>query len=99
MTATTVNQKNGTVVLLAYVDSSGFLTVQSRDTVNVSAVYSGFSTPKRLVEGDGTIATGLAAVGTSGEPKVYFVVNQKILELSATDVTAGNWTTVDVTSV
>lgn len=99
MTATTVNQNNGSVVLLAYVDSSGFLTVQSRETVNVTTDYSGFSTPRRLVEGDGKIATGLAAVGIAGEPKVYYVVNQKILELLGTDVAAANWTTVDVTSV
>lgn len=99
MTATTVAQKNETVLLLAYVDSSGFLTVQSRGTTDISAVYSGFSNPKRLVEGDGKITSGLAAVGNLGQPKVYFVVNQKILELSALDVAAANWTTVDVTSV
>lgn len=98
MTATTVNQKNGSVVLLAYVDNSGFLAVQSRETVNVTTVYSGFSTPKRLVEGDGKIATGLAAVGSSGEPKVIFVKGQRILELSGADVAATNWTTLDVTS-
>ncbi|KAH7370129.1 hypothetical protein BKA65DRAFT_487723 [Rhexocercosporidium sp. MPI-PUGE-AT-0058] len=99
MTATTVNQKNGSVVLLAYVENSGFLTTQFRETVNITTDYSGFSAPKRLVEGDGKISTGLAAVGTSGEPRVYFVVNQKILELSGTDVAAANWTTVDVISV
>ncbi|KAG4438271.1 hypothetical protein IFR05_006253 [Cadophora sp. M221] len=99
MTATTINQSNGSVVLLAYVDNSGFLTVQSRGTVNVTANYGGFSTPKRLVEGDGKITTGLAAVGMAGEPKVYYVVKQKILELSGTDVAAASWTTVDVTSV
>ena len=43
--------------------------------------------------------TGLAAVGSQGVPKIYFVTNQKILELSANDVAAANWTIVDVTSL
>ena len=45
LTATTVNQTNGSMVLLAWVSSTGFLTVQSRATVNVTQyVYSCSST-------------------------------------------------------
>lgn len=65
----------------------------------ISSRYSAFSAPNELVEGDGQMQTGLAAVGSQGVPKIYFVSNEKILELSANDVAAPNWTTVDVTSL
>jgi hypothetical protein len=93
MTATTI----GNNMLLAYVSSTGFLTVQSRGTTNVTQ-YNEFNRPKTLLEGDGSVATGIAAVDLGGEPKVYFVSERKILELSATDVGALNWTRVDTTA-
>jgi hypothetical protein len=100
MTSTVVTKSNNTIVLLAYVSSDGNLTVQSRDTANgTQTQFNAFSVPKRILVGDGHIPTGIAAVGSpEGMPEIYFVSNQSILEVSADDVAATNWTTFNLTS-
>lgn len=103
LTAAAVNAANGTSVMLTYVDSSGFLAVQSRGTElgpgNGTDAYGAFAAPKRLLEGDGFVETGVVALGVDGDAKVLFVSGQKVLEVSAGDGVAGNWTSVDVTAV
>lgn len=95
LTATTVYQDT-VRVFLAWVSSSGFLNIQSRDTVNVTQ-YNTFSDPKQMAEGDGGEQQGLAATGIySGEPggaRVYFADGEKILELGGNGT---NWTTVSL---
>lgn len=95
--AATIEKSGGSAdVLLAYVSKNKFLTVQSRTTFNVTE-YGSYSTPKQLTEGDGSARTGLAIAPTLEGPNLYFVNNQTILELSASDVASTNWTTIDVT--
>ncbi|KAE8446592.1 hypothetical protein EG329_011785 [Mollisiaceae sp. DMI_Dod_QoI] len=99
LTSTVVHQTNSTMVMLAYVASNGYLTVQSRGTVNQSNTdFDAFSTPQSVYRGDGGQTTGIAAFDSSGHPMIVFVKNDTILELSAPDVAAANWTTFDVTS-
>jgi len=98
LAAATIDQADGSMVLLAYFSKTGFITIQSRGTINITD-YSTYSTPQQLVEGDSSSRTGLAAISLSGEPKVYFVNNQTILELSGTTVAAANWTTKDISAL
>jgi len=100
MTSTVVNQSNSSMVLLAYFSSDGILTVQSRGTANgTQTQFNAFSVPKTILMGDGHIPTGIAAFGSSGGmPEIYFVWDQSILEVSANDVAATNWTTFNLTS-
>src|SRR3954471_9600087 len=85
ITAATIDQPGGSVVLLCYISKNKFLTIQSRSTINVTD-YSVYSTPKQLIEGDGNMRTGLAAISFDGAPVIIFVNNQTILELSGSDV-------------
>jgi hypothetical protein len=99
LTSTVIHQTNATMVLLCYVSSEGFLTVQSRGTANqTNTLYSAFSAPEQILQGDGGQTTGIAAFDSSGHPMIYFVKNDTILEISAPDVASTNWTTFDVTS-
>lgn len=100
MTSTVVNQSNSSMVLLAYFSSDGNLTVQSRGTANgTQTQFNAFSVPRTILVGDGHIPTGIAAFGSSGGmPEIYFVSDQSILEVSANDVAATNWTTFNLTS-
>lgn len=99
LTSTVIHETNATVVLLAYVSSDGFLTVQSRGTANQTAtVFDAFSSPDQIFQGDGGHTTGMAAFDAGGSPVIYFVKNDTVLEISAVDVAAKNWTTFDVTS-
>lgn len=100
MTSTVVNQSNSSMVLLAYFSSDGNLTVQSRGTANgTQTQFNAFSVPKTILVGDGYIPTGIAAFGSpGGMPEIYFVSGQNILEVSADDVAATNWTTFNLTS-
>lgn len=99
LTMTTVPQvdNGGTMLLLAYVTTSGFLTIQARGTRNVTSLGS-FGRPKQLIQGDGHLDTGLAADGLAGVPKVYFLKNLKLLMLES-DAAMMNWTTTDITAV
>jgi hypothetical protein len=92
ITATTVTEGVNSTILLAYVAESGFLNVQARITMDAN--YGGFSTPVELVEGDGQSNTGLAAVGSLGVASIYFMTEQKTLELMSENPMGGNWTTV-----
>lgn len=99
LTSTVVHETNSTIVMLAYVSSDGYLSVQSRGTANqTNTEFNAFSTPQKIVLGDGGQTTGIAAFDSSGHPIIYFVKGNRILEISASDVEAGNWTTFDVTS-
>jgi hypothetical protein len=99
LTSAVIHQVNSTMVLLAYVSSDGYLTVQSRGTANqTNTQFDAFSTPNKILQGDGGTMTGIAAFDSSGHPLIYFVKNDSILEVSAPDVAAANWTTFDVTS-
>jgi hypothetical protein len=95
--AATIDQVSESMVLLAYISKTKFLTVQWRVSRNASE-SSTYSTPKQLLEGDGSARTGLAAVSVSRTPKLYFVNNHTISEISATDVAAVNWTISEVSS-
>lgn len=97
LTATTVAQADGeAVILLAYVSSSEFLTVQSRGTANVTNLRD-FSSPQQVVKGDGRPDTSLAADGSSGVPRIYLLKDQRILLLES-DVAMADWTTTDISS-
>jgi len=99
LTSTVVHQTNSTMVMLAYVASDGYLTVQSRGTANqTNTEFDAFSTPQSIYRGDGEQTTGIAAFDSSGHPNIFFVNNDTILEFSALDVAAANWTSFDVTS-
>jgi hypothetical protein len=99
LTSTVIHQPNATTVLLVYMSSNGFLTVQSRGTVNqTNTVFDAFSSPQQILQGGGGQMTGIAAFDSSGEPMIYFVKSDTILEISAPDVTARNWTTFVVIS-
>jgi hypothetical protein len=95
--AATIEQPDVSMVLLAYVSKTGFITIQSRGTANVTD-YSVYSTPNQLVEGDGSARTGLAAISLHGQPTVFFVNNQTIWEASGSNVAATNWTEADISS-
>jgi hypothetical protein len=94
ITITTVAESANSTILLAYVAISGFLNVQARRTTDVN--HGGFSLPVQLVEGDGYLNTGLAAVGSLGVATVLFASGQNILELSSENSMGGNWTTVTI---
>jgi hypothetical protein len=99
LTSTVIHQTNSTIVMLAYVASDGYLTVQSRGTANqTNTEFDAFSDPQSVYRGDGGRMTGIAAFDSLGHPKIFFVTNDTILEFSASDVAAGNWSTFDVTS-
>jgi hypothetical protein len=99
LTSTVIHETNATSVLLAYVSSDGFLTVQSRGTANqTNTEFGAFSTPEEIFQGDSGHSTGIAAFDSSGEPVIYFVKDDKVFEISAMDVAAKNWSTFDVTS-
>jgi hypothetical protein len=73
--------------------------VQSRGTANqTNTQFDAFSTPENILQSDGATTSGIAAFDSSGHPLIYFVKGDSILEVSATDVAASNWSTVDVTS-
>lgn len=99
LTMTTIPQANnsGTMLLLAYIATSGFLTVQTRGIGNVTNLGS-FTRPRQLIQGDGRSDMGLAADGSAGVPKVYLLKNQKLLMLES-DAAMVNWTTTDITAV
>ena len=92
ISATVVTKLNSSSVLLAYVSDSGFITVQTRETENITR-YGAFSTPLKLAQGNGQ-QTQLAAVGIMGSPTVLFDAQTKITELSSDNLTApaSNWT-------
>ncbi|KAI9855036.1 MAG: hypothetical protein M1813_000580 [Trichoglossum hirsutum] len=95
--AATVKQGNDSVVLLAYGGSTGFLTVQTRKTTNLSrSDYHAFTPPIQLVQGDGRPRTGLAAISWQDQARLYFVNENKILELSSANASTANWTTATV---
>jgi hypothetical protein len=99
LTSTVIHQPNATMVLLTYVASDSFLTVQSRGTANqTNTVFNAFSSPEQILQGDGAHTTGIAAFDFSGQPIIYFVKSDTILEISAPDVAAKNWTVFTVTS-
>jgi hypothetical protein len=94
LTSTVIHPTNATMmVMLAYVASDGYLTVQSRGTANqTNTAFAAFSAPQGIIQGDGDQSTGIAAFDSSGHPMIYFVKNDTILELSAPYVTSANWT-------
>jgi len=99
LTSTVVHQTNSTMVMLAYVASDGYLTVQWRGTANqTNTEFDAFSTPQSLYRGDGGQTTGIAAFDSLGQPRIVFVDNDTILEFSAPDVAAASWANFDVTS-
>jgi hypothetical protein len=94
--AATVKQGNDSVVLLAYVASSGFLNVQTRTTNVSNSDYNAFSPPTQLVQGDGQARTGLAAISWLDQARLYLVDEKNILELSSANASSANWTTATV---
>jgi hypothetical protein len=101
LTATTMEEPapSSLKVLLAWVSESGFVNVQSRDTMNVTE-YNAFSAAKQLFEGDGGVQPGLAATGVYCGAQVYVAAEEKNLELqSGGDDLGANWTTGDVSSL
>jgi len=99
LTSTVVHQpNNATMVLLTYVASNGFLTVQSRGTNGTNTAFAAFSTPQNVLQSDGSSTTGIAAFDAQGQPMIYFVKNNHVLQISAPDVAAKNWTIFDVTA-
>ena len=99
LTSTVIHQPNATMVLLAYVASDGFLTTQWRGTANqTNTVYNAFSAPQNVLQGDGGSTTGIAAFDAQGQPMIVFVKNNHVLEISAPDVAAKNWSVFDVTA-
>jgi hypothetical protein len=64
--------------------------------VNVT-IFGSFAKPKQVVQGDGYSDIGLAADGSAGVPRVYFLKDPKILILDS-DLTMTNWATIDITS-
>jgi hypothetical protein len=87
ITATTVTEGVNSTILLAYIAESGFLNMQARRTMDGN--YGGFSSPVELVEGDGNSNTGLAAVRSLGVASIYFMNEQKPLELSSENPMGG----------
>ncbi|KAE9374738.1 hypothetical protein N431DRAFT_372589 [Stipitochalara longipes BDJ] len=99
LTSTVIHQPNATMVLLTYVASNGFLTVQSRGTANgTNTVFHAFSAPENVIQGDGSSTTGIAAFDAQGKPMIYLMKNNHVLEISAPDVAAKNWSSVDITA-
>lgn len=99
LTSTVIHQPNSTMMLLVYVSSDGYLTVQSRGTANeTSTVFDDFTVPVKVLQGDGGHSTGIAAFDSEGRPIIYFAKGAHILEISAADVAAKNWSTFDVTA-
>lgn len=99
LTSTVVSQSNTSMVLLAYASSDGYLTTQSRGTANgTQTQFNAFTVPEKILQGDGSMETGMAAFGSPEGPQIYFVTNQKILEISASDVNFLSWTQFVVTS-
>jgi hypothetical protein len=95
--ATTITQANGdSKLLMAYIETNGFLTAQSRGTVNVTDLGS-FAKQTQVVQGDGNSDAGLAADGSAGVPRIYLLKNQKMLMLES-DLVMANWTTTGITS-
>ena len=92
--ATTIHETGNatSMVYIAYLGKRGNLYGQSRGTRNVTK-FSSFSSPTELAEGNGHHRTGLGCVGgESGDVRVYFVKDQKILELMNNNATSSNWT-------
>jgi hypothetical protein len=76
--AATVKQGNDSIILLANVASSGFLTVQTRRTTNLSSSdYRAFSPPTQLIQGDGHARTGLAVISWLDQSRLYLVECQR----------------------
>jgi hypothetical protein len=99
LTSTVIHQPNSTMAMLAYVSGDGYLTVQSRGTSNGTTTrFNAFSVPVKVLQGDGKHSTGIAAFDSEGQPIIYFVKNNHVLEISAPDVAAKSWSTFDVTS-
>ncbi|TVY78499.1 hypothetical protein LSUE1_G005940 [Lachnellula suecica] len=97
-TSTAITQANNrSTVLLAYIASNGFLTVQTRGTAANISDLGAFTKPLSVIQGDGSNTPGLAADGASGQPKIYLMDSEKVQVLTG-DVTATNFTTEDVTS-
>jgi len=94
ITATTVKASTGDMILLAYIAKNDFLEVQTRGTMN-GTTFSAFSSPNKIVEGNGHPRTGVAAVDSSGMPMVYLVNGRKIVEMSSNNSSA-KWTNVDI---
>jgi hypothetical protein len=88
---------NQSSILLTYIASSGFLTVQTRETAANITDFGSFTKPAPVIQGDGSNTPGLAADGASGLPTIYLLKSQKVLALTG-DVTAANFTTTDITS-
>jgi hypothetical protein len=91
ISAATVNSRARSTVLLTYVAKSGFVSGQTRGTMDASD-FDAFSSPNKLAEGSGHPRTGLAVVGSSDAAWIYFVNGQKTLALSSDNVTTANWT-------
>jgi hypothetical protein len=97
ITATLVNETAGNTVLLAYVTRSGFLNVQTRETKDLPTSKCGsFSSANELVEGSGHSQTGLTAIGSWGGAEIIFVNSQTVLELTNSNSTSPNWTTITI---
>jgi len=94
ISATTIRETGNatSMIYIAYLGKRGFVNGQSRGTTNITK-FSGFSSPIQLADGNGHSRTGLGCVGgESGDVKVYFVRDQKIVELLNNNVTSSNWT-------
>lgn len=95
LASTTIDDGNGSIILLAYITEGGFLTVQTRQAENPDV--EAFSSPVQVVEGDGQANTGLTAVGWSQQARLIFMEGDQILELSSSNSTVGmNWTTATI---
>jgi hypothetical protein len=91
----TINDGNGSIILLAYMMEGGFVTVQTRRAENPDP--EAFSSPVQVAEGDGQTGTGLTALGWLQQARLYFLEGEEIVELSSSNSTVGrNWTTVTI---
>jgi hypothetical protein len=82
LTFTVIHQTNSAMVMLAYVSGDGYLTVQSRRTLNGTTMqFDAFSIPPKALQGDGSHSTGIAAFDAEGLPLIHFVKSDHILKI------------------
>ncbi|KAF4634684.1 hypothetical protein G7Y89_g3421 [Cudoniella acicularis] len=89
---------NASTVLVAYMTTSGWAVVSTRGTGDNVTDLGAFSNPVRVAQNDGTDTASLIIDGSSGVPKLYVVVQTKIMVYIG-DRSCTNWTQgVDVLS-
>ncbi len=93
ISATVVERMNSSMVLLAFVADDGWVSVQTRQTANVTN-YGAFTSPIKLIEGNGQ-QTKLTAVRSSNRPTII-LTGPKIIAMSSDNATTLNWTSNEI---